>query len=171
MTEKHHSDSTTQIELEKIILEKIIEYNPINVKLENQFFSNALLEPLENPKLSFLIDFYNIEKRIFGEIYVCKFPLKSGHLRKIKSDILKLLTIEKIVGDIDKYIVLTIELNVNQGSIQTEDSLKKFKENSWLSYAIKKFNIHILYYVLQPEEARKLNAIRLKQRNGMTYKK
>ena len=175
MTENGKSSSIEQLVFERPITSLVIKHIEQNFDASTENYgSNLVFENEDKVNINFQVDFYNKEKTIFGEIYVCKFPLKSGHLRKIKGDILKLLTIEKILGEpIQKYMVLTIEsaLTEKQGKIQTEENLKKFGNDSWFSETIKIFNINILYYTLTPDEANNLNEVRKRQKEGMKISK
>jgi hypothetical protein len=160
----HGSNSAEQSKFESGIITKLKE------KFEGIEFPTEYFEPKKDRGIKFQVDFYNIEKKIFGEIYVCKFPLKSGHLRKIKGDILKLLTIEKILGDpIQKYMVLTIESENNKNKILESKDLEKnlFGEKSWFSETIALFKINMLYYTLSKEEAENLKEVRKRQKEGM----
>lgn len=127
---------------------------------------------------TFKFDFHKLDLDIIGEIYTCSFPLKPGHIRKIKSDILKLLTYESLLKNtvLKKYIVLTI----NQADVKNKEqdltaakiiahhpiNFSFFGKKSWLNETINQFNIQILYYVLSPEETVILNQTRSDQKNG-----
>jgi hypothetical protein len=159
----HKSNSKYQGGLKKEVILPILQKQIFN---QIEFLSNTYAP---HPKgCGFQIDFYNLEHKIFGEIYSCKFPLKSGHLRKIKGDLLKLLIIEKTLGyPIEKYMVLTVEQAENQGEIVSEIVLKKFGDKSWFSETLKLFDFQIYYYVLKDSEAKLLNETRTKQKEGM----
>jgi hypothetical protein len=100
--------------------------------------------------------------------------LKSGHLRKIKGDMLKLLTFEKIhKATINKFMVLTIESENDTNEILEGEALDKkyFGEKSWFYETIRLFEINMLYYTLTKEEAENLDEVRQRQEEGMKYNK
>lgn len=163
--EIHNSDSEYQI---------FLEQNIIFPKLKKHLFKNIELrsDAYILSECSFQVDFYNVDHKIYGEIYSCKFPLKSGHLRKIKGDLLKLLTIEQMLGHtISKYLILTIEQSEQNGEFIPESIVHKFGLTSWFSQAIIQFDFKIYYYVLDEIETKQLNETRHKQKEGMRAKK
>lgn len=165
------SNSSVQLNLETPIIQAVSEF------LDNKKLSNDPIISSDN-SCTFKFDFHNQELGIYGEIYTCAFPLKPGHLRKIKSDILKLITYQQISQrtDLEKYLVLTITEDnlVKKGYVnldfkiipnkQSEFSL--FGNKSWFNLTLKQFDIKILYYVLNDEENSLLKQTRNNQKSG-----
>lgn len=126
----------------------------------------------------FQFDVMNEQQGWYGEIYVCQFPLKSGQIRKIKSDILKLITLEKILGiaKINKRIILTISENhrammkqgLNKILIEHDVSNNLIGLNSWLNKAINIFDIKLFYYVMNDQQYSELSMVRAIQKEGIS---
>jgi hypothetical protein len=186
LKKNHPSNSRFQSELEDCILTFLKkEKLPI---IESPGFSNLNLEKINhtkfnykingcklewtNNKPSYLIDIFDEEQNVIGEIY-SSLSNKPGQKRKIKSDILKLITIEKAFinsgkTDFKKILIFTI----NQGELTKNgithsnkfislDALKNssFKDKitgTWLYQTIELFNIHIFYYILDDNEEKDL---------------
>jgi hypothetical protein len=168
------SNSILQQSLEDPIIEKI------KLFLNTEELSR---QTIVESTCTFKFDFYNLNESILGEIYSCGFPLKEGHKRKIKSDILKLLTYEKLKPNqnFNKYIVLTAsQANVKSKDISVvpgeiirhgSDMNSFIGSKSWLATSIEQFNIQILYFVLDEEQSNRLNIARNNQKQGMITKK
>ena len=160
------SNSKFQLDLENEILDAISIH--IGTVLINK--------PVTFENVSFHFDFTNSDLSIIGEIYSCSFPLKPGHQRKIKSDILKMISYEKLVGEKQKYLVLTISRE-NTGNIIIPDSrivsdkngASIFGEKSWFSKTLKVFDIKVMYYVLSEVEKAQLDDTRSKQKKGINH--
>ncbi len=162
------SSSEYQSKMEEVIL----------VELENHLKVSLLKGQKKIEGVNFQIDFMNEESEIYGEIYVCQFPLKSGHLRKIKSDLLKLLTIEKLSlpKKIEKYIVLTIsEKDRSKLDPLTQDlvinhsiEFNLLGKKSWIFNTICIFKFNVLYIVLSDEVSVELARVRENQKDGMS---
>lgn len=167
------SNSIVQLGLEVPIIEKI------KLFLSTDEFNT---QTIVGSTCSFKFDFYNLNESILGEIYSCGFPLKEGHKRKIKSDILKLLTYEKLNPNqnFNKYIVLTVsQANVKSKNISAlpgdivphgSGMISFIGSKSWLATSIEQFNIQVLYFVLDEEQSHKLNKARNNQKQGVITK-
>jgi hypothetical protein len=116
----------------------------------------------------FQVDFF-IPNRLLGEIYTCKSKLLPGQRKKIYSDILKMLTIEKIWGNpsVPKVIVLVLSQNeFTKQNIPNEKFISKDHEefnilnnlgkNTWIQKTIELFGIQIHYYLLNSERSQML---------------
>ena len=172
--EKHRSDSQTQQNLEEVIFGQLNSIYCLSKQLGNAVLENKKYQKdLNSP--AFQVDFFNVEKKIFGEIYACSFPLKSGHIRKIKSDILKLLSIEKLFGEsIHKYLILTVfdEKEAQRSEIFyshefNNEQFNKLGIKSWFNKAIEIFEIKVFYYNLSFDQYTILTNTRIKQKLGM----
>lgn len=166
----------------------------VQKKMEGSIIS-AFKEQLEKPNIelsinkitkghySFHFDFHDIKSGIIGEIYSCAFPLKPGHIRKIKSDILKMITYEKLeTKPLEKYMILSVssdylrdkfKIEVDkqmQGSILRNGDLAILGNSSWLIASFETFKIQVLYYVLTPEQESTLTLTRSNQSKGMNSK-
>lgn len=163
------ADSTFQLELELPIIKAVAEFIEV---------SELSSDPIKENNCTFKFDFHNKQFEIIGEIYTCVFPLKPGHIRKIKSDILKLITYEVLQNkNLNKYVVLT----VNQSDLNKKDFISneskiiphdydKFSllgSKSWFNQSIQQFNIQILYFILSNQESDILTNVRTNQKAGI----
>lgn len=176
MAEIHKSDSLTQRNVEDEIFKKLEKFPKIQEKLGSKELKKDEF-PIGSVK--FQVDFYNEECGIFGEIYASNFPLKSGHSRKIRTDILKMITIEKLKKvDVEKYLVLTVhkkdfkngELFKDYSLIEHGDEIGKLNmlgKKTWFNETLRLFNIKVLYYVLSEKDFAILNVARSNQNEGM----
>jgi hypothetical protein len=128
-TSGHNSDSTIQSEIEYIVTAAVAK--KLLMTLSSEVFK------LQD--VNFQVDFYNEDNAVYGEIYAGIENLKPGQTRKIGMDILKLLTIEKLLNKpINKYLAFVDE------AIE-----KKFStSNSWYTKSILAFNIKTIYIPL-----------------------
>lgn len=132
-----------------------------------------------NPSNStFQFDFANTDGKIIGEIFACQFPLKAGQARKIKADILKMLTYERLKNTsvIKKCYVVTLSLEqaksleptVKPGVfLKDAEKSSMFGAKSWFRETLNIFEIRMLYYVLSPEQHADLVKTRTRQKEGM----
>ncbi|MFP5041672.1 hypothetical protein [Parasediminibacterium sp. JCM 36343] len=140
---KHNSDSTEQTVIESIVRTQLTE------KLGIEFITGII----ELEGISFQVDFYDETKFVYGEIFARVGELKSGQKRKICMDILKLLTIEKLLGKpIKKYIVFT-----------DKKIEEKFKSKTWYSKSILCFDLQIICINLTQEQQDLLKEVRKRQ--------
>ena len=87
------------------------------------------------------VDGYSEDKKVIAEAYAHIGRLKPGQKKKLGHDVLKLITIEKALGDDwEKYIV------VADGPAE-----KYLTDSSWLSVAVEKFGINIVRADIGPE--------------------
>lgn len=166
----HDSDSAAQRTLEETIIIALKGFQSVKDILGDTNFENRTFIYEKNDlKVSFQFDFFNESRDIFGEIYACKFPLKSGHVRKIKGDVLKLLTIEKLLGKtLNKFIVLTVESQSEglEPGIYTSTEISKFGK-SWFTTSLEQFGVQLLYFVMSTDDSKLLNDARTLQAKGM----
>jgi hypothetical protein len=142
----HASDSTEQREIETVILE--------NLKAEYSDIKSYVLKPKESEKLSFQIDGYSESTNSYFEFYAGIEELKVGQKKKLATDILKLITIEKIIEKpINKFIVL-IDKKIEN----------KLLSDSWLSKSVQLFNIEIIVIDISDELMSKLKIAKVRQR-------
>ncbi len=192
----HQSDSAMQRGMEKIIIDalkinKLTEIEQIEesdlsfVKINNPEFKyiiNGCKLEKTTGKSSYQLDIFDEEQGVIGEIFT-SLSNKPGQQRKIKTDILKLITIEKAFinsgeKNLKKILIFTInhdELN-KHGITQTNkfislEALKKsnYKDKisgTWLYQTIELFNIHIYYYILDKSEIEMYNDAVGKQKQG-----
>lgn len=125
----------------------------------------------------FQLDIMNDDRNLYGEIYVCQFPLKSGQIRKIKSDLLKLITLEKILikPGIQKIMVLTIGekdrykiTNSSKTVLKHNQDINLMGLNSWLNRTIEVFGIEFYYVVLNDQQYYELSMVRNLQKEGIS---
>jgi hypothetical protein len=147
MASNSNSDSTKQREVEEIVLDMI-----------SKKYSIELEQGIKEIKgFKFQIDVINEEKGFIGEIYAGIDEIKPGQKKKIATDILKLITIEKLLGkQCEKHIFLV--------SDKIADKLKSDK--SWLSKAVELYQINIELLVLEPEILKDLREAKEKQGSG-----
>ena len=192
----HPSDSGMQCNMEdKIITALKTEKLPGIKECEGSYLS---FENINNPEFKYIIngckleetigkssyqlDIFDEEQGIIGEIFT-SLSNKPGQQRKIKSDILKLITIEKAFlnsgeKNLKKILIFTIsqdELN-KHGINQTNKfiSLEALKNSNykdkisgtWLYQTIELFNIHIYYYILDDKEEKDLSEVVTNQKQG-----
>jgi translation initiation factor IF-2 len=172
--ETHQSSSAVQKDMEENIITALTKSLSHVEKLHSAAVNS------EKGNYSFHFDFHELNKNIIGEIYSCAFPLKAGHVRKIKSDILKMITYEKLAKKkMEKYMVLTVspdylrekcKIEVSdkmEGTILENAEVSVLGNASWLIGSIESFNINILYYVLDKDQESKLTITRANQSKGM----
>lgn len=135
-------DSTYQKQLEKEILEI---YNRTNKILVNRY---------DNNKTDIQLDYYNEKENIIGEIYAGMSKPKSGHIRKIMTDCLKLIYFEKQANKLFQKEIIVINRDL-------QNYLKE--SNSWHKNLIELYEINIVYIELSEATLQKLNEIRLSQ--------
>jgi hypothetical protein len=176
MSEVHKSDSLTQRTVESEIFKKLKELPSILQKIGTEQLKS---DEFTIGNVKFQVDFYNETSKIFGEVYASNFPLKSGHSRKIRTDILKMITIEKLKGvEVEKYLVLTVckkdfkngELFNDYSLIEHGDEIGKLNmlgKKTWFNETLRLFNIKVLYYVLSDDDNLILNVARSNQNEGM----
>ena len=192
----HPSDSGMQCNMEKIIItalktEKLpdikecegsyFSFENINHSVFKYLINGCVLEETTG-KSSYQLDIFDKEQGVIGEIFT-SLSNKPGQQRKIKSDILKLITIEKAFinsgeKNLKKILIFTIsqdELN-KHGINQTSKfiSLEALKNSNykdkisgtWLYQTIELFNIHIYYYILDDNEEKDLSEVVTNQKKG-----
>lgn len=154
----HDSDSTVQRQAETIIVEKLAKRLQKNLSPKVKFkIGNFSLE----------VDAIDDEGGLY-EIYAHVGKLKPGHRKKIASDMLKLLLIEKREGKREKYIAI-----VNDNDIKNE-----LDENSqsWLALAIKELGFNLqpvnlpLNIIEQIKKIQKRQKLPLKERRITKHK-
>lgn len=146
MNEKHQSDSTTQKNIEKTIIDKLVD-----------FHGCELLNKIEG--YSFEPDFFNKERRIVGEIYCGIEKLKSAQKHKIMADCFKLVAIEKVLGGKwEKYIIVV------------DEKIKKSLEGpkTWSKLAMDELGITLKLLLPNDKELIDLQKAKEKQQKGMT---
>ncbi|WP_430403437.1 hypothetical protein [Fluviicola sp.] len=154
------------------------------IKSFNETFSasvTAQFGVVSEGGFSFHFDFANEERTIIGEIYTCSFPLKPGQLRKVKGDILKMLTFEKMkpkkLDELEKYCILTISSQDALGKdsigefVKDHQGQSMFPDKSWFRKTLDIFNIQVYYYVLDEDKRKELEEVRKMQQEGMNTKK
>ena len=142
----HQSDSTTQKNIEKTIIDKLVI-----------FHGCELLNKIEG--YSFEPDFFNKERRIVGEIYCGIEKLKSAQKHKIMADCFKLVAIEKVlVGIWEKYIIVV------------DEKIKKSLEGpkTWSKLAMDELGITLKLLLPNDKELIDLQKAKEKQQKGMT---
>ena len=172
--EKNTSSSRFQKGLETKINEALVEYfNNAKDKVvpdSSRPYYSVLC--YDDSRLIVQPDIYDTYNLIFGEIYTCGEKLLAGQQRKIGTDMLKLLTIEKVVKnpqnkDIQKLIILTSYNSKDKNVIKEDTDLiitkKLLGSNSWKVNAIKLFGFEILIYFLSSKEKKELDETRTKQ--------
>ena len=147
----HNSDSSIQKEIEL----KVIDNLCYIFKIPRQKVGEGELKVDET---KFQVDFYVESMNMYGEIYAGLVEMKSGQKRKILADMLKLITIEKILRrPIEMYIVF-IDKKIHE----------KFSESSWGARVAKEFAIKLLVVELDDESIKKLKEA--KKRQGQQFK-
>lgn len=146
MTNTYKSSSAEQQEAEKEMLrnfERDRKLTPCEPTFSNDF--------------SVKIDgtYKNDNKQwIFIEVYARQGTLKSGHYRKVCTDMLKLITAEQFLGEkTEKYILF--------GS---EEAKSCFENNSWHNKAAKKFGINLEIGKLSDDTKKKLRTAQIRQK-------
>ena len=154
MTKRIESDSSVQQELEGAILQKFLEKNNITGIESN----NNLLPLTNNPKVKIKPDFYSEEQHIIGEIHAHLGKLKPAQVRKVATDVLKMLMFEKDYGEeFTKYIVVC-----------DEEEEKQLKGDSYLAEAITQYKIKVDCVDLSEKEKEKLEEA-MKSQNLFKY--
>lgn len=177
--EENSSSSKFQKGLESKINKALVEYFlKKNIKMnlsDNQYLN---LEFKDGIKMKVQPDVCDIENQIFGEIYTCGEKLLAGQQRKVGTDMLKLLTIEKLVKDsqnkdIQKLIILTsYDSNQRENNLTIDLNLEISKKllgpASWKIKAIELFGFEVLIYFLSVKDKNELDETRKKQ--GQKFK-
>lgn len=148
MKEEHLSNSETQNEIERIIVESLD-------KECNCVFSKKA------EGLKFEFDLFNKEKRIIGEIYAGIDKISSGSIRKVQSDCFKLVFAEKKMGGEWNKLIIFVDDNIQ----------KKFEGDSWIKEAIDFFGIELKTIQLSEENKNKLRKAKKRQQIGNQTKK
>ncbi len=141
MKNTHPSDSTVQRQVERIVVQ-LLEKR-YSCKFNSDYI---VLDELKNIKLQ--VDAYNIDKKIFIEIYAGTKQIKPAQIKKVIADGLKLLTVEKILYQ-DKGCQKII-------CFVDEDILRKVQSNNWYNMAFEKFGIELIIQEISPKEKIKL---------------
>lgn len=171
MTTSNSSSSKFQQELEtKKIIPALKEYFTsisINLDLDANHYFNLDA----NTKVQ--VDLCDTKNNIFGEIYTCGDKLLSGQQRKISSDILKLLTVDKnSEKEINKYLIFTSNLEGEKNKIVEDADFKITKkllgEKSWKIKTISLFKIRVLVYNLS--ETEKIELDKIKEIQGAKFR-
>ncbi len=147
MKEKHFSDSSVHIEIEKKVITEL-------EKVHNCKFSKKR----ENSKFQF--DFFNEEKKIIGEVYAGIEKLSAGSKRKVITDCFKLIVAEKKFGGKWKKYLVFIDQKI-------KDS---FEGDSWISEAIIEFGIELRKIDLTIEDENNLREAKKRQQLGNQMK-
>jgi hypothetical protein len=131
------ADSSTQREIEKLIIEKITT--------EGNFTSEKGTV-IKGVKFEF--DFYNAEKKIIGEIYAGIGKISAGSRKKVITDCFKMVFAEELLGyECDKRLVFI-----------DEKIEKAFKGDSWAAEAIRKYKIETKVIIISEENMNELKA-------------
>lgn len=94
------------------------------------------------------------EEWVWVEVYAHQGPLKSAQRQKVCTDILKLITAEKILQQpIQKYILF--------GS---EEAMQCFQNNSWHARSVQEWNIKLEVGELSEQTKQKLAAAQARQK-------
>ena len=98
-------------------------------------------------------DFYSESAGVIGEIHTHLGKLKSAQRHKVAADILKMTMYEKVIGKtLRKYIVVC-----------SEEEYKQLQGNSHLAYAIRVFDVKMMYYPLNDVQKQMLSDAMQKQ--------
>ncbi len=129
----------------------------------------------ETGDTKFQVDFF-IQNELIGEVYACKSKLLPGQRKKIYSDILKMLTIEKIWGiPVPKvYVMVLSQSEFTEQNLPLEHFISNehegFKilnnlgENSWIQKTIELFGFNVYYYLLCPNLSQSLETQQANQK-------
>ncbi len=163
------------------VFQQDLEVKSIIPSLKKYFLSKAIQLSLNdkhyfnlgnNTKVQ--VDLCDEKNNIFGEIYTCGDKLLSGQQRKISSDILKLLTVEKNLNKTaEKYLVLTYFEPSNLGDEIHEDKdyeiiSKLLGTKSWKIRTIQSFDFKVLIYFLT--ENQKIGLDQVKKAQGDKFR-
>ncbi|WP_281337242.1 hypothetical protein [Flavobacterium eburneipallidum] len=141
------ADSSTQREIEKLIIEKITA--------EGNFTSQKKITIIKEVKFEF--DFYNEEKKIIGEIYAGIDKINSAQKKKIITDCFKMVYAEKLLDCDCVKMLIFIDENIE----------KAFKGSSWASKAIEEYKIKTRVIKISEGDMKKLIATKeLQQRSN-----
>lgn len=128
-------------------------------------------------------DLYLPEQKVIGEVYVTELPLNSGRRRKIMSDLLKMITFERLKqnegqGEYKKFYFLTITkeqaAELKGVKIVGKTFIEHSRENSfigkdaWINVTLEEFGIQLYYFIIIDEKfLADLKLTRAKQTEGM----
>ncbi len=180
--EKHDSDSKTQSKKEVEIIDNVINklLPQLNIKVTPSQKDSFLIS--QNDKVKMQFDLYLPEEKVIGEVYVTELPLNSGRRRKIMSDLLKIITFERLKqnegqGEYKKFYFLTITEEQERELTRPEkinNFIKHSRENSfigkdaWINVTLKEFGIQLYYFVIMDKKfLADLKLTRAKQTEGM----
>lgn len=126
------SDSSVQCEIENILFCRI--QSELNLKLEK----NPVITLTNNSDIKIQPDFFSAEAKVIGEIHSHIGWLKPAQSKKIAADILKILLLEKDLGEkFDKYIVVC-----------SDDENKQLRGSSFIAEVIRQYEIKIRFFEL-----------------------
>lgn len=137
MSFTHISDSSEQQEAEILILKEL------NSKLSLELSPKQLDF---QPDIKFSIDGHDEKNKVICEIYSHQGKLKAAQKHKVTSDILKLLTLEKLLNSKFRKIIC----------FSDESASKCLKGKSWLSSSIREFSIIVETVELPTEKKNKI---------------
>lgn len=140
----HPSNSAAQQEIEEIVLKKLNGEAELKLKPKT-------IDLTDNTKVE--VDGFDEEEKTICEIFTHVGALKSGQSRKVASDFLKMLLVEKTLGyELEKYFCFT-----------DEKASAHVTGNSWLALAAKNFKINIKVIELPEERKKSIESVQIKQ--------
>ncbi|PWH86290.1 hypothetical protein [Brumimicrobium oceani] len=171
------SSSQFQSEGELFIITSFLkQFYPL--QKEDNLKETFTLENASNIKMQ--LDLYLKDAKVIGEIYVTELPFNSGRKRKFQSDILKMITFEKINKEhYKKFYFLTADeekLKTLHGDVSDGSFYKHTREksligkNTWLNLTLESFGIELYYYCIGELFFEKLKKTRKLQKEGMREK-
>jgi hypothetical protein len=95
------------------------------------------------------VDGYSKDRKVICEAYAHVGKLKSGHIRKIAQDALKLIYLDKKLGENHKKIILFADVDVQK--VFKSPHLNSRGNRKWIADCFDKFEIDVEVPKLSPE--------------------
>jgi len=164
---KHLSRSDVQQKIESNIIGRISGKPSGGFRITINRDQNNELKLMGRGKIK--VDFIGVDgdgKTVLGEIFVRQGKFLPAQRHKIASDVLKLITYSKLYREKEFRLFIIIGCGRDDGSADNSVFKDLDDSNSWLSEAIKVWNIKLIQEPLTDEEFNDLEAAVSNQKKG-----
>ena len=142
--EKHASDSSEQQQAEAFILESLADALDLSFDEETKLPLEIGMQP----------DAIDLNKKVVVEVYAHVGELRGAQLHKVKGDILKLIFIEKKLGEDWRKILCFAD----------EAAAKYVRGRSWVADAVRIFGIEVHVMNLPEQQLSRVQSAQKRQR-------
>jgi len=164
---KHLSRSDVQQKIESNIIDRISGRSSGDFRITINRDQNNELKLMESAKIK--VDFIGADgdgKTVLGEIFVRQGKFLSGQKHKIGNDVLKLISYRKENPEVRLIVIIGCGINDDQ-NVDIAAFTELEKSNSWLSKAIKAWDIELVHEYLTGDEFRNLSEAVSNQKKGI----